>query len=76
MLPANIAPFAWGFPDRLVDRLKAYGSTVVLLGDYDGSGFSSGVDDVDTFASLPDRFDGAIWTNRIDMIGPLLRARD
>lgn len=70
MLPANIAPFVWGFPDRLTARLKAANSTMVLLGAYDGSGFSSGVDDVEALAGLPDRFDGAIWTNRIDRIGP------
>ena len=71
MLPANIAPFAWGYPDRLIDRLRPYGTTVVLLGDYDGSGFSSGIDDAASFADAPAPFDGALWTNRIDRIGPL-----
>jgi glycerophosphoryl diester phosphodiesterase len=75
MLPANFAPFAWGWPDRLAARLKAAGTMLVMLGDYDGSGFSSGVDDAATLRKLPPAFDGAIWTNRIDRIGPLVKAR-
>lgn len=73
MLPANIAPFVWGSPDRLAARLKAVNSTVVLLGAYDGSGFSSGIDDIEALPALPKRFDGAIWTNRIDRIGPAVK---
>jgi glycerophosphoryl diester phosphodiesterase len=75
MVPTNVAPFAWGYPDRLIDRLAAYDTIVVLLGDYDGSGFSSGIDDAETYEKVPEWFDGAIWTNRIDRIGPLA-ARD
>ncbi|WP_291744393.1 glycerophosphodiester phosphodiesterase family protein [Bauldia sp.] len=74
MIPTNVAPFAWGYPDRLIDRLRQYDTTVVLLGAYDGSGFSSGVDDGQGFADVPARFDGAVWTNRIDRIGPLSRS--
>ena len=62
------------YPDRLIDRLRQYDTTVVLLGAYDGSGFSSGVDDGQGFADVPARFDGAVWTNRIDRIGPLSRS--
>ena len=71
MVPANYAPYVWGYPDRLAARLKAHGSSLVVLGNDDGSGFSTGVDDAAAFAQLPSRFDGAIWTNRIDRIGPL-----
>jgi glycerophosphoryl diester phosphodiesterase len=75
MLPVNFAPLAWGYPNRLVERLRAAGTTVVLLGGYDGSGFSSGVDDAGALAAVPARFDGAVWTNRIDRIGPAVAAR-
>ncbi|PLP61235.1 glycerophosphodiester phosphodiesterase [Mesorhizobium loti] len=74
MLPANYAPFAWGFPNRLSERLEANGSTLVILGDNDGSKHSTGVDDIVTFKKLPVRFDGAIWTNRVDRIGPAVAA--
>ena len=74
MIPANYAPYVWGYPDRLAARLKAHGSLFVTLGGDDGSGFSTGVDDAAAFAQIPDRFDGAVWTNRIDRIGSLRNA--
>lgn len=74
MLPANFAPFFWGFPNRLAARLAGHGSMLVMLGDNDGSRYTTGVDDLATLARLPARFDGAIWTNRVDLIGPAVRA--
>jgi glycerophosphoryl diester phosphodiesterase len=75
MLPLNLAPLAWGYPDRMAARLARHNTTIVLLGAYDGSGFSSGIDKLAEFADVPARFDGAMWTNRIDIIGPALAAR-
>lgn len=71
MLPVNFAPWTWGYPDRLVARLAAVGTKVILLGRYDGSGFSSGVDTDKEFAKIPERFGGAVWTNRIDRLGAM-----
>jgi glycerophosphoryl diester phosphodiesterase len=73
MLPANFAPFFWGFPNRLTGRLAAHRSMLVMLGDNDGSRYTTGVDDLATLARLPARFEGAIWTNRVDLIGPALK---
>jgi glycerophosphoryl diester phosphodiesterase len=75
MLPLNYAPLAWGYPNRLAERLARNGTRLVLLGAYDGSGFSSGIDDPAEVASIPARLDGAIWTNRIDLIGPTVIGR-
>jgi glycerophosphoryl diester phosphodiesterase len=75
MIPLNLAPLAWGFPDRLTARLAEHGSRLVMLGAYDGSGFSSGVDEVSELDGIPTRFDGFIWTNRVDRIGPAVAAR-
>jgi glycerophosphoryl diester phosphodiesterase len=75
MLPANFGRWTWAYPYRLAERLKRFNTLLVLLGDYDGSGFSSGVDDLATLHRLPPRFAGAIWTNRIDVIGPALAAQ-
>lgn len=71
LVPKNYARFLWGWPHRLTHRLEAVGTDVILAGDYDGSGFASGIDDADTFRQVPDAFDGYVWTNRIELIGPL-----
>ncbi len=75
MLPVNFARYVWGYPNLLSRRLAAYGTRLVLLGAYDGSGFSSGIDQPAEAADVPVRFDGAVWTNRIDLIGPTITAR-
>lgn len=73
VVPMNIAPFVWGWPHRFEKRMADAGSDVILLGPYDGSGFSSGVDTPELAAKVPERFGGYVWTDRVEMIGPLLR---
>lgn len=73
ILPSNIAPFAWGWPHKLASRLRRVGSLVFVAGPYDGSDGASGIDNAAQFNALPQRYDGGIWTNRIDRIAPLLR---
>jgi glycerophosphoryl diester phosphodiesterase len=75
MLPTNFAPWVWGFPDRLAERLAAHGSSLVMLGPYDGSGYTSGVDDVAELEAIPDRLDGYVWTNRAEVIAPAVATR-
>ncbi len=75
MLPADVAPFFWGFPNRLTGRLADHGSMLIMLGDMDGTRYTTGVDDLATLERLPALFDGAIWTNRVDRIGPAARER-
>ncbi len=71
-VPANIAPWLWGWPNRLQQRMDAIGTRVVLLGDYDGA-HSQGFDDPGRFRALPANYSGGIWTDRIDLIGPEAR---
>ncbi|MCM5680825.1 glycerophosphodiester phosphodiesterase [Schlegelella sp. S2-27] len=73
LVPSNLAPWLWGWPHRLVRRLRAAGSDVVVLGPYTGGDFSRGIDDAEALARLPADYAGGIWTNRIERIGPLLR---
>lgn len=74
-LPINIAPFVWGFPHRLTQRLAEHGSTVLLVGPYGGGGFSSGIDTDETLARVPEGFDGYVWTNKVELIAPLMALR-
>lgn len=67
-LPVNRAGLVWGYPDRLVRRMDAVGTEVILLGPwYRRERHSRGVD---TLELVPDDFGGLIWTNRVDLLGP------
>lgn len=71
MIPINIAPWLWGWPNLLQQRMADAGSQIILLGPY-GSGDpgTAGIDDLETLAQVPKDFDGYVWTNRIELIGP------
>jgi glycerophosphoryl diester phosphodiesterase len=62
----------WGWPYRFADRMRDAGSEIILLGPYDGGGFTSGIDHAHQLNLIPQKFDGYVWTNRIETIGPLL----
>ncbi len=71
LVPLNYAGLLWGWPHRFTRRLGAVGTDVVLVGPYDGSGFTSGIDNKEQVRQVPEAFDGYVWTNRIELIGPL-----
>lgn len=73
LVPVNIAPWLWGWPNRFLARMKAADTSVFILGDYDGGDFSTGIDHAADLARLPQQFDGGIWTNRIESIARLRR---
>lgn len=71
LIPQSHAPVLWGWPHRFTRRMARAGTSVILAGPYDGSGFSSGIDTAAAYAKVPADFDGYLWTNRIERIGPL-----
>jgi glycerophosphoryl diester phosphodiesterase len=76
MLPINIAPFVWGWPNLFLERMRVAGSEVILLGPYGaGDPGTAGIDTPEQLAQVPDGFVGYIWTNKIESIGPLARDR-
>lgn len=75
LVPQNFAGLLWGWPHRFTRRLTAVGTDVILAGAYDGSGFTIGIDDAESFGAVPLSFDGYVWTNRIELIGALNAAR-
>lgn len=72
-VPQNYARFFWGWPHRFVKRMNDAGTDVILFGPYYGGGFTSGIDDLDQLARVPEGFGGYVWTNRIEVIGPALK---
>ena len=73
LVPVNVAPWLWGWPDRFLNRMKAANSEVFVLGPYRGGEFSTGIDTPEQFARLPQNYSGGIWTNEIETITPLAR---
>ena len=74
VVPVNLAPWLWGWPHLMQQRLRAAGSAIVLLGPYEaGDVGSAGIDTLEQLAQVPGGFDGHVWTNRIEVIGPALR---
>lgn len=72
MVPGNFAWLMWGWPNRLQARLQAVSSGIILLGPYaKGDPGTSGIDTPAQLASVPSSFDGYVWTNKIETIGPL-----
>ncbi len=72
LLPTNYAGWIWGWPNRFLERMRRAGTDVFIVGAHGaGDAGTSGIDDEAAFRALPEGFDGGIWTNRIDLIGPL-----
>lgn len=69
-IPLRYAPLLWGWPNRFLDRMDRVGTRVVVV-QSDGV-FSSGFDNADALAALPEHYSGTIWTDRIDVIAPLV----
>lgn len=71
LIPINIAPWLWGWPNLLQERLTNAGSEIILLGPYGaGDPGTAGIDHLETLNQVPRDFSGYIWTNRIEIIGP------
>jgi len=69
--PVRYAKFLWGWPNRFLQRMNAVNSRVVLVQYVDG--WSDGFDSRADLEMLPKGYTGAVWTNRVDIIGPLLK---
>jgi glycerophosphoryl diester phosphodiesterase len=74
LVPVDVAPLLWGFPRRLEARLAAVGSDLALMGPLEGE-TTTGIDDRALLAQVPPDFGGYVWTNRIEVVGPLLAGR-
>lgn len=76
MVPLNAAPLLWGWPHLFGQRMREAGSEIILVGPYSpGDPGVSGIDTPEDAAKIPADFDGYIWTNKIETMGPLLRSK-
>jgi len=76
-VPVNYGWLGWGYPDLFLQRMQNAGSDVMIVGPINqgerpGIG---GLDDVETFARVPDGWRGGVVTYRIEVIAPALAER-
>lgn len=71
ILPQNYARFLWGWPHRFIQRMNRVNTQFILVNG-DGQ-WSEGFDTIEDLEQLPENYSGGIWTNRIDIIAPVLR---
>ena len=75
MVPANVAPWLWGWPNRFLQRMDAVGTSVFVIGDYNGESHSTPFDDPNRLDMFADDFGGGVWTDRIDLLAPAVAER-
>lgn len=76
LVPINVAPWLWGWPERFLERMEGAGTNVYLLGPYHGGGFSDGIDDPALLDRLPAGYSGGISTDQLDLIAPAMANRE
>jgi glycerophosphoryl diester phosphodiesterase len=70
-IPEKIAPWLWGWSEKFLNRMDDSNTRVIIVAG-DG-GFSEGFDKKEDIDRLPKNYSGVIWTNRIDVIAPIIR---
>jgi len=69
-IPEGLAGLLWGWSTKFAARMaEADARIVIVAGD---GGFSEGFDTPADLERLPEGFTGMVWTNRVDVVGPLL----
>lgn len=72
------AGLAWGWPNRFIQRMQADHISILVIGGLDGlksTGFWR-VDSARDLARLPAGAPVQVWTDHVEVVGPLLRKRN
>ena len=62
----------WGWPNRFLDRMAKAKTTVIIAQDVTG-GKIKGLTDVRQYGEIASGFNGYVWVDRIEELGPALR---
>lgn len=73
----NARPLAWGWPNRFLGRMAAAKVDVMAIGSVTGLGSNSftRLDNANELSNIPTGFNGLIWTDQVEAIGPAVRSR-
>ncbi len=70
-IPEKFASLMWGYPSKFLNRMEKVNTRVILVAG-DG-GWSEGFDKKQDLERLPESYHGGIWTNRIDLVAPIIK---
>lgn len=62
----------WGWPNRFLERMAKAKTTVIIAQDVT-NGEIKGLNDVRQYSSIASSFNGYVWVDRIEELGPALR---
>ena len=62
----------WGWPNRFLERMAKAKTTVIIAQDV-ADGKIKGLTDVRQYAAIASSFNGYVWVDRIEELGPALR---
>jgi glycerophosphoryl diester phosphodiesterase len=72
-VPEDQAGLVWGWPNRFLARMQSVGSETFVTGPLTGRMGLEGLDRPAQVARLPRDWRGGVSTERIDVVGPLLK---
>lgn len=72
-VPEDQAWLVWGWPNRFLARLQSVGSETFVAGPVTQRMGLAGLDAAAQVARLPKNWKGGVSTERIDIVGPLLK---
>ena len=76
VLPANYTMYLWGWPNRFIRRMNQNDSQVFVAGDHHHQAdVTGGIDDLRSLEALRPVRGFGIWTNRVELVGPALKAK-
>lgn len=71
-VPVNYKWAFWGWPNRLIQRMDSVGARVIVFGPYEKGKSNEGIGSVEELRSIPADFNGWIWVEDIEAVGPAL----
>ena len=73
IIPVNLQWIMWGWPNRLLERMKSVGARVIVVGPYHRGKSVIGLTLPEQLGEIPSSFNGYIWVEDIWTIGPAFR---
>lgn len=74
-VPIGWRALAWAWPNRFLQRMRDADVLVLLIGGVTDSRSMAGITAPGQIADVPAGFDGIVWTDAIERVGPAWRRR-